>query len=85
MPIQISRRRECGGSWVTDVSLNQLLTYGELAALAERYGGRCRQFYQLAWLDFPGGRITASLRLPRLTIRMENKGLEAAILADLQQ
>lgn len=85
MPIQLSKRRECGGTWVVDVDLGRSPTEKELATLAQRYGGHCRQFQQLVWLDLPSGRITASLRLSRLTIRLGDKALEAAIIADLQQ
>ncbi|BCX12765.1 MAG: hypothetical protein KatS3mg067_1703 [Thermosynechococcus sp.] len=85
MPIELSQRRECGGTWVVDVNLGRSPTAAELTALAQRYGGRCRQFQQLIWLDLPSGRITASLRLSRLTIRLGDKTLEAAIIADLQQ
>ncbi|AHB89580.1 hypothetical protein NK55_11735 [Thermosynechococcus sp. NK55a] len=85
MPIQLSKRRECGGTWVVDLDLGRSPTDAELTSLAQRYGGRCRQFQQLIWLDLPSGRITASLRLSRLTIRLGDKTLEAAIIADLQQ
>lgn len=85
MPIQLSKRRECGGTWVVDVDLGRSPTEKELATLAQRYGGRCRQFQQLVWLDLPSGRITASLRLSRLTIRLGDKTLEAMIIAELQQ
>ncbi|BAC08101.1 hypothetical protein [Thermosynechococcus vestitus] len=85
MSIQLSKRRECGGTWVVDVDLGRSPTAEELATLAQRYGGRCRQFQQLVWLDLPSGRITASLRLSRLTMRLGDKTLEAAIIADLQQ
>ncbi|MDR7898931.1 MULTISPECIES: hypothetical protein [unclassified Thermosynechococcus] len=85
MPIQLSKRRECGGTWVVDVDLGRSPTNEELTTLAQRHGGRCRQFQQLVWLDFPSGRITASLRLSRLTIRLGDNALEAAIIAELQQ
>ena len=85
MPVQISKRRECGGTWVVDVDLGRSPTSEELTTLAQRHGGRCRQFQQLVWLDLPSGRITASLRLSRLTIRLAYKTLEAAIIAELQQ
>ncbi len=85
MPIQLSKRRECGGTWVVDVDLGRSPTEKELTTLAQRYGGRCRQFQQLVWLDLPSGRITASLRLSRLTIRLGDKTLEAMIIAELQQ
>ncbi|MFN4067509.1 MAG: hypothetical protein ACK4K5_09895 [Thermosynechococcus sp.] len=85
MSLQLSKRRECGGIWVVDVDLGRSPTSEELTTLAQRYGGRCRQFQQLVWLDLPSGRITASLRLSRLTIRLEDKTLEAAIIAELQQ
>ncbi|WNC86888.1 hypothetical protein RHP47_00835 [Thermosynechococcus sp. QKsg1] len=85
MPIQLSKRRECGGTWVVDVDLGRSPTNEELTTLAQRYGGRCRQFQQLVWLDLPSGRITASLRLSRLTIRLGDKTLEAAMITELQQ
>lgn len=85
MPVQISKRRECGGTWVVDVDLGRSPTSEELTTFAQRYGGRYRQFQQLVWLDLPSGRITASLRLSRLTIRLGDKALEAAIIAELQQ
>ncbi|URR34907.1 hypothetical protein NBE99_09690 [Thermosynechococcus sp. HN-54] len=70
---------------MVDVDLGRSPTEKELATLAQRHGGRCRQFQQLVWLDLPSGRITASLRLSRLTIRLGDKAIEAAIIADLQQ
>ncbi|MFN4278819.1 hypothetical protein [Thermosynechococcus sp.] len=85
MSLQLSKRRECGGIWVVDVDLGRSPTAEELTTLAQRYGGRCRRFQQLVWLDLPSGRITASLRLSRLTIRLRDKTLEAAIIAELQQ
>jgi hypothetical protein len=86
MQVRILRRRECGAGWATDLLLPRCLAWSEVEALAQEWGAACRCFQgQLVWLDLPSGRITASLRVPRLTLRLHDANAEAQILNRLQQ
>jgi hypothetical protein len=86
MQVRILRRRECGTGWATDLLLPRCLSWPEVEALAQEWGAACRCFQgQLVWLDLPSGRITASLRVPRLTLRLHDANAEAQILNRLQQ
>ncbi|MFS8894327.1 hypothetical protein [Synechococcus sp. O70.1] len=86
MQVRVLKRRECGAGWATDLLLPRCLTWPEVEKLAKEMGGTCRCFQgQLVWLDLPAGRITASLRLPRLTMRLYDAAVEAQILSSLQQ
>lgn len=86
MQVRILRRRECGTGWATDLLLPRCLSWPEVEELAREIGATCRCFQkQLVWLDLPAGRITASLRVPRLTLRLYDAAVEAQILNHLQQ
>ncbi|MFS8889615.1 hypothetical protein [Synechococcus sp. R55.2] len=86
MQVRVLRRRERGAGWATDLLLPRCLAWSEVEALAQEWGAACRCFQgQLVWLDLPSGRITASLRVPRLTLRLHDANAEAQILNRLQQ
>ncbi|MFS8803054.1 hypothetical protein NW868_12560 [Synechococcus sp. R60.2] len=86
MQVRILRRRECGAGWATDLLLPRCLAWSEVEVLAQEWRAACRCFQgQLVWLDLPSGRITASLRVPRLTLRLHDANAEAQILNRLQQ
>ena len=81
MSVRVLRRRECGAGWATDLLLPRCLSWPEVEELAQEIGATCRCFQkQLVWLDLPSGRITASLRVPRLTLRLYDAAVEAQIL-----
>lgn len=81
MQVRILRRRECGRGWATDLLLPRCLSWPEVEELAREIGATCRCFQkQLVWLDLPAGRITASLRVPRLTLRLYDAAVEAQLL-----
>ena len=81
MSVRVLRRRECGTGWATDLLLPRCLSWPEVEKLAQEIGATCRCFQkQLVWLDLPSGRITASLRVPRLTLRLYDAAAEAQIL-----
>ncbi len=81
MSVRVLRRRECGAGWATDLLLPRCLSLPEVEELAQEIGATCRCFQkQLVWLDLPAGRITASLRVPRLTLRLYDAAVEAQIL-----
>ncbi len=85
MQVRILRRRECGTGWATDLLLPRCLSWSEVEKLARELGATCRCFQkQLVWLDLPAGRITASLRVPRLTLRLYDAAVEAQILERLR-
>lgn len=86
MQVRILRRRECGRGWATDLLLPRCLSWPEVEELAQEIGATCRCFQkQLVWLDLPAGRITASLRVPRLTLRLYDAAVEAQILEQLRR
>jgi len=86
MQVRILKRRECGAGWATDLLLPRCLSWPEVERLAQEVGGRCRCFHkQLVWLDLPAGRITASLRVPRLTLRLYDAAVEVQVLERLRR
>ncbi len=83
MDIRLRHRRECGNSTAVDVYLPRPLDQSEFIQLAEVCHGLYRSFGSLIWIDLCGGRMTASINSPRLTLRFKDPESETSIVDHL--
>lgn len=84
MEIVLTKRRECS-SIKLDIHFQEMLTEEQIATLCKKLLAKCRNFGDLVFIEFSGGRITASASASFLTIKCDNETVSDLVIAYLKE